>query len=336
MEENKDEVKDLQSNVDEVTVVPEPVVEINKVEEEVVTQVEETPVFEEKIVVNNDEIIGKIVKEKEGSPILILVLFGLMSAFLFFLPTITDFVNEVFREEIPVITPDDPDEPKLPDKSDVEEALMAPFNNATVYKMEGVTFSDFSFTEDYYLKFNLGLNIPDINVDNIFIELYDDNNTMLMRRILVSNQAIDNKVIANANVATNATQIKIVRKDKNTYPAFSFTEDDTIRCNNGIVNMAYYFKEDKLVSFDESKVVNNTETNYIEMFNTDTNRVTELNKIEGVASSIVSSDTSYNMLSKFDLSKVDFTNLKNERYYELDNLPKVVSFEMKAKGYVCK
>lgn len=302
------------------------------------------------LVVNEEELsITKIgeMPNANKSPIFLFLVFGLLFAFVFFLPDVVSY----FGEEDGTITGN----PIIDNPTgDAEEPVE---NEPTYYDIsanlvvnleEGINVNNFQVNNN-----SLFLTIVNnkttkfyFSKRNYFIELYSEDK-MLLERIIMTKESIasgiskDFSYSVRPEIVSNATKIVFVEKEVEDYPNVSLTQNEAgeeiLTCVKDYETITYKFKESKLLTITD--VVNYTrstnELDYQTNLTLWQNRAASYNNIEGMSSSFISNDTGFIVNTVLDLANVKKSSIDNENYYEYETLAKVVSFEMQARGFSC-
>lgn len=296
--------------------------------------------------VNEEELsitkIGEMPNE-DKSPIFIFLVFGILLIFIFFLPNI---VNYVTNNGVPILEKNPPKEStsgqeNIPQK----EISYYPISDTlTVNIEEGIVANQFKI-EDSTLTFKVTNHLSSryyFSKHNYFIELYDDNKTLLERLIMTKNALASKETVDESYsiTASNATQIVFVEKTIEDYPNVELTtgenQDQMMVCKKDYTTLTYHFNEEKLQSItDVMDYPNNGSTTFQEDLLYWQNQVATYNSITGVTSSFGSNANGFIVNTVIDLQKASLNKMENENYYALDTMPKVVHFEMLARGYQC-
>ncbi len=298
--------------------------------------------------VNQEELsitkIGEISSVNQ-SPVFILVLFGLLLAFIFFLPTITNYIkgeDETTSYETPKETPKE-EEPLAPE----EEIKMYSLSDTLSISLEDkVTLNQFSLTDEA-LSFQVTNNNQtrfDFDAENYFLELYTEDNTLLDRILLedVVNRETSLTIIVSLSSTTieNVEKISFVQKETSDYPNVVLEKnesDETIlTCTNAIETLTYKFQNEKLYEVEESVSVNSANKDYLTLLNDWKVRSESLNALDGVTSVFVDTGVSFVANTTVDLKTAKIAKNENKYYYSNETLAKVINFEMESRGFSCK
>lgn len=290
--------------------------------------------------------IGEITNQ-EKSPIFLFFIFGILFVVAFFLPTITAKIEE-YRN--PIV-----EEPiEKPNEGGNQEGEAT---NLTYYDLS----SDLSFSLEDTLQVNhfvVGTNTIAFDIKNIgqskfyfskknyFLELYTEDKTLLERIILNKDSiAKDNSKTFSYEIlsttASNAKKVLFVEKSVLDYPNVTLEEDESgkssLVCTKSTETITYEFMKEKLVSINDTVnyVKTGDEVSYQQTLYLWQQKVTSYTPIEGASASLIESVNGFTGTAVIDLNKVKASTLNNRYYYEKDVLPKVVKFEMEARGFSC-
>lgn len=295
--------------------------------------------------------IGILEENKKGLLGLIF-LFIIFIAFALFLPNITSYVNKLLdKEKGVVVTPKEEEKENEPEEN--EEIQMYDLNEDLAFSVNHLTFSNFNTYQTgqgYFLSFNI-LNEGEVKVDfsenKYFIETYSLEKTLLDRHIF-------NYSVVNAKA--NATQIiqlseeeykefsKMVislktDKDYNDVTLSKEKDDEyTLECKKEESNIVYTFDQNNnLIKIaDTFTYKNDNSANYITQRTLYLNRVANYNNKKGVSSNLIEISSGFTATTEIEIKEYNWEDLNNEYYYKTNATPKVVKFEMEARGFTCE
>lgn len=282
------------------------------------------------------------IEEKKGNSILLLILFAIFIAVVFFLPDITNYVDSYLNPEIKSNTPivNNPT-----NSNEEEEVTITKYNYSdklTIDKKK-FTLTDFSIA-DNTLSFkinNIQSGTLSMNNFNYYLELYSSDNTLLQRikvdDITVnSNSSVDLKYAIENNNVSYFTFIEI---SKDEYPAYTPSSDKdgkaTMVCTKDKEKINYILNNNKLTTIEDYYEVNQNDENYETLLTTYQSLATTYNALEGVTSYINIEDSKFTFSTYFDLSNNNSLNV-SKIVYPKDTTAKVIKFELNARGYVCE
>ena len=277
----------------------------------------------------------------------VLILFGLILIFIFFLPTITNLIKGEDNEKVNYTesepTPSENEEQENKDNNEPTMYTITP--SLSIPLEENIQLDAFSLngnTLSYQIN-NTSPNRFDFDEENYYLELYSEDDTLLARILLDTNVARTTStmetIVLNGTTATNAKKILFVKKEESDYPNVELQknaiEEDILVCSSTIETITYKFKEDKLFEIQDNVNVNSTNTNYISLLNEWKTKSETLNAMNGVNSLLVDAGTSFAVNTSVDLQTAKVSKEDSKYYYEKDTLAKVVNFEMEARGFSC-
>lgn len=301
------------------------------------------------LVVNEEDLaitkIGEMPNANKSS-IFIFVVFGILIAFIFFLPDVVNYFeenNNVISSE-PVVENDGRKEEDLG-----KEVIYYDINSMLNINLEdGININSFVIAGDTIsFKITNSKNTKfDFSKKNYFMELYNEDKTLL-ERVLLSKDTIsmNSDITSSYNIqsstASSVKKIVFLEKKVEDYPNIILSKNDKdeeiLTCVKNYETITYKFKTDKLISITD--VINYTQdlndANYLVNLMTWQSRVQTYNTINGVTSSFVSNETGFIVNTVLDLPNVKKSSVDNEFYYPHQTLAKVVNFEMEARGFSC-
>lgn len=329
-------------------------------------EIEEPKPVEETINIDNVSLNGeeKVVYEYKPTkdygmwPLLIFFLF--VGTIIVFLPTIQKMFAEYKNSKITVSSGVNKPNPSNKDNDNIdnEEITYYDFNNETTISINKLTLNSFSKNfenSSYYLILTV-LNKSNTSYsynENIYIELYNDNETLLSRSLLEGKKNISPasstqvKLLINNQAYSEVTKIVVKTIEQENYPQLNLQENlkeqETLTCTLNNRTMLYTFKDYKLLSIDET--LNILKTTYQDNI-LYANALAEYRQssakrglIKGVSSSIVDAEDGFTIATKIDSSTIstdDLNTFEEKGFYKKDTEAKVISFEMTGRGFTCK
>lgn len=288
----------------------------------------------------------------------ILAFFILIAGIIFALPSIQKLVNDYRNSGVslnknnttPTTPPSSEDEPK-------EEITYFAFNGDTTVSVNKLTLNNFSKRSENGKNY---LELTVLNKDNraynyedkIFIELYNEKDTLLSRSLLENSLSVaassSNRVSLLINEAAYSGVSKFLVKtiDVDDYPQINLAENlkdqEVLTCSLDNKKNIYTFKDYKLVSIDSTLDI--LKSSYLDA-NTYASTLASYRQtsatyglINGVSSSIVDAEDGFTLAIKIDsktVSNSDLSGLSDRTLYEGDILAKKIAFEMTSRGYTC-
>jgi len=294
--------------------------------------------------------IGTFESRKKNS-IGIFFILSLFVIFIFFLPKISSLINEYLKPAKPnipnqsnpghVINPSEDDNPSL------EERFVQYTENLKISN-EDITLTnirvDVNNSELIYTITNNGKKM-DIDELNYYIEIYNNEKTLIERVKLVSNLVLESGAYReitkkiSSDAANSIGYIILVKKTTVEYPEVSMQiENDigSIVCTKDHEKITYRFNDYQLKEVISEISYKVEDENYENILIEQKKLVNSYNNKEGVISTLVEYETGYNIITNVNLKNISDTYIFNADIFKLGTIPKVVSFEMEAQGFDCK
>lgn len=333
--------------------------EVNEVAEEKKEEPQQFVELQPNVEINKDvQVVYEYKPKKDYGIWPILAFFILIAGIIFALPSIQKLVNDYRNSGVslnknnttPTTPPSSEDEPK-------EEITYFAFNSDTTVSVNKLTLNNFSKRSENGKNY---LELTVLNKDNrvynyedkIFIELYNEKDTLLSRSLLENSLSVaassSNRVSLLINEAAYSGVSKFLVKtiDIDDYPQINLVENlkdqEVLTCSLDNKKNVYTFKDYKLVSIDSTLDI--LKSSYLDA-NTYASTLASYRQtsatyglINGVSSSIVDAEDGFTLAIKIDsktVSNSDLSSLADRTLYEGDTLAKKVAFEMTSRGYTC-
>lgn len=267
----------------------------------------------------------------------LIFIFVIIFIFIFFMPNIM----KLFDKDPETISSGDTSK-KSHTYSPIEENPMYDFATDLEIKYDEVKIDEFDLTNGFTFTLTNNKTISLTSNDHYFLELYDNDETLLERLYL----AIDQNMApaTHRQYAFSSKQfnkIKLVKKNVSDYPYVNKELND----NNEYV-LTCIGKDTYTYTFDSNMKLNHIKYSYIEN-KTDglnymedailyKNKAIELDTINGVDATYQESLNHFDFLVLYNLSSVTDKKIYNNKVYPLDTELKVVSFEMNSQEYTCE
>ena len=119
------------------------------------------------------------------------------------------------------------------------------------------------------------------------------------------------------------------------YPTITL-DNNTLICTKNYETITYDFLENKLHTIND--IINypyNTDQSYTHNLLTYQNQVSYNNNLSGITATLTEASTGFIVNTILDLINVDMTKLSNNNYYAYETEPKIIKFEMEARGFSC-
>jgi len=308
---------------------------------------------------NNNEpiVLGKVKKGKTGKPLVVVIVFLFIGAFLLFMPTIinyfgdynvielitsgkiVDFIknHESYMNKTITISKTTT---TTKNKNELEKVLI---NGKSIIKYNNFLLNNFVL-ETTKITFDIEIsNTINFDNSNYYLVLEKEGKTIQTLKIMGSVNQKETITLEFNKELDNILNIKgyIKEIDKADYPSITIPTDEsglgTIICTNKDNVYEYTFYRANLISILHTYTYNKNEVdNYDEIYDKYLLESNTLN-LFGATSSITENNEGFVMKTNIDLKTYqnNKTNLKNY-YYSLDTKAKVIHFEMNTKGYDCK
>lgn len=304
-----------------------------------------------KVTISEEELsitkIGEL-ETTEQSPLFVLILFGVILVFIFFLPTIVNLIKA------PNEKPDYSLLEKPQENNQEEEPREEPKNSYYQYNdtlsidlEEKIKINEFALVGN-----TLSFKVTNANEtrfsfqkDNYFLELYSEEDTLL-ERIYLGDATVSRETdmvlqfALNSNTALYMKKLSFAKKEIADYPNVTLekneNEEEVLICTKDKETLTYKFQKDKLFSISHVVNYSSTISNYESILNTWQTNSEKLNNMTGITSIFVDAGTGFVVNTTIDTKTAKLNEVENTSYYPNETLAKVVSFEMEARGFSCK
>lgn len=286
---------------------------------------------------------------KENGPLVAILWVGLLVVCIISLPYIADFVQNYQNNKI-IDTPT-----KKPDHTSDNNTQGEITKDQTIYNFEKnlvitenkFNLSDFSVSNNV-LTFkitNVGGDVDYFKKHNYFVELFNDDKTLL-QRIKFDGITINKSKTITLNVdAVSFTKISFIEKDVKDYPNVTLktvSEIPTLTCQNKDLKVIYTFSTDednKLKTIETNYSYASTNKDYEQMLSRYETYATSYNSLGGVKATLIPINTGFTFKVNIDLATIpeaSYTSTFTDKYYySLDTEAKIVAFELKTSGFTC-
>lgn len=304
-----------------------------------------------KVTISEEELsitkIGEL-ETTEQSPLFVLILFGFILVFIFFLPTIANLIKA------PNEKPDYSLLEKPQENNQEEKPREEPKNSYYQYSdtlsidlEEKIKINEFALVGN-----TLSFKVTNANEtrfsfqkDNYFLELYSEEDTLL-ERIYLGDTTVSRETdmvlqfALNSNTALYMKKLSFAKKEITDYPNVTLekneNEEEVLTCTKDKETLTYKFQKEKLFSISHVVNYSSTISNYESILNTWQTNSKKLNNMEGITSILVDAGTGFVVNTTIDTKTAKLNEVENTSYYPNETLAKVVSFEMEARGFSCK
>lgn len=286
---------------------------------------------------------------KENGPLVAILWVGLLVVCIISLPYIADFAQNYQNNKI-IDTPT-----KKPDHTSDNNTQGEITKDQTIYNFEKnlvitenkFNLSDFSVSNNA-LTFkitNVGGDVDYFKKHNYFVELFNDDKTLL-QRIKFDGITINKSKTITLNVdAVSFTKISFIEKDVKDYPNVTLkkvSEIPTLTCQNKDLKVIYTFSTDednKLKTIETNYSYASTNKDYEQMLSRYETYATSYNSLGGVKATLIPINTGFTFKVNIDLATIpeaSYTSTFTDNYYySLDTEAKIVAFELKTSGFTC-
>lgn len=286
---------------------------------------------------------------KENGPLVAILWVGLLVVCIISLPYIADFVQNYQNNKI-IDTPT-----KKPDHTSDNNTQGEITKDQTIYNFEKnlvitenkFNLSDFSVANNV-LTFkitNVGGDVDYFKKHNYFVELFNNDKTLL-QRIKFDGITINKSKTITLNVdAVSFTKISFIEKDVKDYPNVTLkkvSEIPTLTCQNKDLKVIYTFSTDednKLKTIETNYSYASTNKDYEQMLSRYETYATSYNSLGGVKATLIPINTGFTFKVNIDLATIpeaSYTSTFTDKYYySLDTEAKIVAFELKTSGFTC-
>lgn len=297
---------------------------------------------------NEPIVLGKLKKQKTSKPLFVIFVFVVLLSVLFFVEDIQDYlsstnspINEVYNYFFGNNNNDEP-EPSI-----TKDTILT-LSATTTINYEMIVLNQIKFNNEE-ISYTLKNQASELNLDNesLYLEIYNSSSNLLRRIKLTGtiNQTETAQTVTFADFKFNASSTylgRIYRMTDEDYPAVNFsTPVANLVCTKDNNQYTYTFNNAALTFVEQAYSFNNTSdtTLYMEKLQYYNNLAKVINEYEKSSAEVLETEQGLEFTTKLDLSKITLQDLGaflNYDYYELNKTAKVVSYEMKAKGYICQ
>jgi len=311
----------------------------------------------EPIVLNQTELIPTTLgtlNQKENGPFVVIFIILLLLACIVGLPYLDAYLNPTIDDfpGTPTTKPKDPTKP-TPDDPGREENYYDLSDTLNI-TFDGFTFTNFKLdNENYTLQFlitNVSGTTSYFQNRNYFMELYDNENTLL-QRIKLTKEEIASSINYTYNV-TNPSKIKkilLTEINEQDYPNITLiTNNDgvpALTCTKDTRTITYHFTKPEndekyqLTSFTEQQTFSNQAENYNDTLITYTTLAETLGELKGVDVDLLPISSGFNYRLSVDLNQITNNewerNFKEDVYYKKDTEAKIIAFDLSSSGFTC-
>lgn len=308
---------------------------------------------------NNNEpiVLGNVKKGKTGKPLLVLILFLFIGAILLILPVLNNYFAGyniieliVNGELISFIQNHEQyvNNTHLENKDNStttvvveDEEKIVFINKKAVIKHNNFNISDFVLNEsniEYTINTTTSINFDKSN----YYLILTKNNEKIIIKLTGEVNGRKKYTFSFLNALSSIIEVEGTIKEisSSDYTNFNLSKNESgigqIFCTKDSETYTYIFNNNNLVNIREHfKYTKNKEEDYDIIFDEYMNIYHNITLLGGF-SQLIQTTEGFVLLNNIDLNTYDFSQNKNYNYYSLNTMPKIVNFEMEAKGYDCK
>ena len=294
-----------------------------------------------------------IFESRKKSSLGIFVILTFFVLVIFFLPEISDYINDLLYPKPSIIIPNDPVVPVDPDIDDNPSLDDSFYLYSTDLKIANDDISVDGFAVDTtnntltYKISNIGNN-TDIEALNYYIEIYNGERTLIERVKLANNLILASgssrsltRNISN-DAALNIGYVVLIKKTIAEYPEVSLTTSEDgnslLVCSKEHEKITYKFENEKLKELTSVVSYSNTDNDYEKAYDNIKTTSQGYNSKTGVSSTLIGDTTNetFSLVTNVNLNEASRFYIFNADSFKLDTIPKVVNFEMEAQGFKCE
>ena len=274
--------------------------------------------------ISNEELVPTTIgylSSKQKGPFLLIFIFAILFAILYYMPQITNYFNMIFN-------PTAYNESQIPanyveDSTGVVEEL----SSDLVLNISGIKFSNFAISNNE-LTYSVDDSQSQGEFTDYYLETYD-RNQKLIERLLISSTSVNTLVLSESNVKF----ISINHYAEGSYPNVNL-KDSKLSCVRDEETYEYVFQTGGLTTinytFKMTLTEDNTETYDEKLTKYETEAGSETNGISILFSQY---DNGFDFNKSEDLLVTNTSTLENG--YDYQTKADKIAFEMSTKGYKC-
>ena len=286
---------------------------------------------------------------KENGPLVAILWVGLLIVCIISLPYVADFIQNYQNNQItdtPVKKPDNTSDNNTPNDT-TEEQTIYNLEDGLVITENKFNLSDFGVSNNT-LTFkitNVGGDVDYFKKHNYFVELFDNDKTLLQRIKFDGITINKTRTITLDLDDTSFTKISFIKKDVKDYPNVvlkTVNETPTLTCQNKDLKVIYTFSSDeinKLKTIETNYSYASSNKDYEQMLSRYETYATSYNSLGGVKATLIPINTGFTFKVNIDLATIpvaSYTSTFTDKYYySLDTEAKIVAFELETSGFNC-
>lgn len=312
----------------------------------------------------NDQVLVEMKPEKDGNLIGVILFFGLIGAFLFFLPNIGQFIGTIFPslaqgEPIYIIPKNNENqeetkkEEKDPDKEEKKELydIDSLVSNAAMDNIKLGNFVKDQKEGKYIMKFYL-LNDGETafsfdDKSKFFIDFYENDKyissvIIYTFDVIASKESKDYEVVIPKRVYDKANKFMLSRKKTAEYPNITLKKTDgdykILTCTYDYDKVEYFFIDNYLERIEETYKVDNNVPAYTTLLQEKQSLSNVYKDIPAIEHDVIESSTNFVAKTTISLKDIDdstLNRLSTYKFFAYHKESKVVSYELQSLGYTC-
>lgn len=300
------------------------------------------------VIIKDEELVPTtlgVYKNKGANPLLVFFILALFLSIAFFMPNIQTYVNKLLGKDVDKTsvnnngngTEPEPD----PDPEPSKEVVKYDISSDVTAEGENIIINNISLSGSILTLTIAGTNENGTNISDLFLELFDANNTFLGNvKLGSSNVTTSTTSTKTYNINSSATKFSIVKKTEADYPQVELTKNEngesSLTCSSGSSTYVHKFLSNQLVQETYTVIVSNDYTDsYNEQLNRYNTEVAKLNSYEGVNASVMSNEQGFTYSYNVNLSAADISLIGDSNLFTYKSTPAKVKFISEAQGYKC-
>lgn len=287
------------------------------------------------VVINNQELTPTVlgyIQEKNGSPIFLILVFGIFLTFLYFVPEVNKYIEKKRGNDYSNNVPFVPEKNETVVINDIGKELE--YKDDLIITIKDLTFTDFLLESD-----ELSFKITNISKD--IIE-YDDNKLYLYLKdidgmindiIGLDDIVILEKKSKDYSYKIDSINIKniIVDELKEEYLPDVSLNDNKLVCNLDQETYTYEFNDSKYIKLTQSYIntypLESVKSKYSYL-------KSQMEKEKGVTITYDGTNgINFNMI--IETNEADLTKIKSKNAFNKDASAKLIKFKMEERGFSC-
>ncbi len=289
--------------------------------------------------------IGEI-STKKKSIIPLIIVFAFFLAVVYFLPNITEYIEEYQENKNPtndaVTPPNNTNTDDSEDENDDETEDKIEYKENVELSNEKINLSDIVI-EDEVITFKLkNISGIDINLEetNYYLELYSED-TLLQRISLEKNIIVasdETEIYEIKTEITNMIYLKLSEITPDEYPQVTLEEDEDnisiMTCEIDGKNTVYTFEDKELIEIEITITMNSTEKDYTAYFDQYESLSKEIDSYVGAVTDFDETDDNFEYNVRYDLT--EFANYGEvDLKYTLESTAEEIKFKSESNGEDC-